>query len=39
MTGVEQNTPHHKYDVAEHTIRAMKYVKRDINIAAYHVIS
>ena len=29
MTGVEQNTPHHKYDVAEHTIRAMKYVKRD----------
>ena len=29
MAGVEQNTPHHKYDVAEHTIRAMKYVKRD----------
>lgn len=29
MTGVEQNTPHHKYDVAEHTIRSMKYVKRD----------
>lgn len=29
MVGVEQNTPHHKYDVAEHTIRAMKYVKRD----------
>ena len=29
MAGVEQNTPHHKYDVAEHTIRALKYVKRD----------
>ena len=29
MAGVEQNTPHHIYDVAEHTIRAMKYVKRD----------
>ena len=29
MAGVEQNTPHHRYDVAEHTIRAMKYVKRD----------
>ena len=28
MAGVEQNTPHHRYDVAEHTIRAMKYVKR-----------
>ena len=29
MTGVEQHTPHHKYDVAEHTIHAMKNVKRD----------
>lgn len=29
MAGIEQNTPHHRYDVAEHTIRAMKYVKRD----------
>ncbi len=29
MVGVEQNTPHHKYDVAEHTLRAMKNVKRD----------
>ena len=29
MTGVEQNTPHHKYDVAQHTLHAMKNVKRD----------
>ena len=29
MVGVEQNTPHHRYDVAEHTIHAMKNVKRD----------
>ena len=29
MTGVEQNTPHHKYDVAQHTLRVMKNVKRD----------
>lgn len=29
MEGVTQNTPHHKYNVAEHTIRAMKNVKRD----------
>ncbi len=29
MVGVEQNTPHHKYDVAEHTIHAMKNVKKD----------
>ena len=29
MEGVAQNTPHHKYDVAEHTVRAMKNVKRD----------
>ena len=29
MVGVEQHTPHHKYDVAEHTIRALKNVKRD----------
>lgn len=29
MEGVAQNTPHHKYSVAEHTLRAMKNVKRD----------
>ena len=29
MTGVAQNTPHHKYDVAEHTLHALKNVKRD----------
>lgn len=29
MEGVAQNTPHHKYDVAEHTIHAMKNIKRD----------
>ncbi len=29
MTGVEQNTPHHKYDVAEHTIHALQNVKND----------
>ncbi len=29
MEGVKQNTPHHKYDVAEHTIQALKNVKRD----------
>lgn len=29
MEGVAQNTPHHKYSVAEHTIRAVKNVKRD----------
>lgn len=29
MEGVEQNTPHHQYDVAEHTIHALKNVKRD----------
>ncbi|KAI4440776.1 MAG: HD domain-containing protein [Ruminococcus sp.] len=29
MEGVAQNTPHHKYDVAEHTIHAIKNVKRD----------
>ncbi len=29
MVGVEQNTPHHKYDVARHTIQALKNVKRD----------
>lgn len=29
MVGVEQNTPHHKYDVAEHTLHALKNVKRD----------
>ena len=26
---MEQNTPHHKYDVAQHTLHALKYVKRD----------
>lgn len=29
MEGVEQKTPHHRYDVAEHTIHALKNVKRD----------
>lgn len=29
MAGVEQNTPHHKYDVAEHTLCALKNVKND----------
>ena len=29
MAGVEQNTPHHKYDVAQHTLQALKNVKRD----------
>ena len=29
MEGVQQNTPHHKYDVAEHTIHAIKNIKRD----------
>ncbi|HJA11833.1 MAG TPA: CCA tRNA nucleotidyltransferase [Candidatus Mediterraneibacter merdipullorum] len=29
MAGVEQHTPHHKYDVAEHTLHALKNVKRD----------
>ncbi|PWJ49177.1 CCA tRNA nucleotidyltransferase [Faecalicatena contorta] len=29
MAGVEQNTPHHKYDVAEHTLCALKNVKKD----------
>ena len=29
MEGVVQNTPHHKFDVAEHTIHALKNVKKD----------
>lgn len=29
MEGVAQNTPHHKYSVAEHTVHALKSVKRD----------
>ena len=29
MVGVEQNTPHHRYDVAEHTIHALGNVKKD----------
>ena len=29
MVGVAQNTPHHKYDVAEHTLHALKNVKND----------
>ena len=29
MVGVAQHTPHHKYDVADHTLRAIKNVKRD----------
>ena len=29
MVGVEQNTPYHRYDVAGHTVQALKNVKRD----------
>ena len=29
MVGVKQNTPHHKYDVAEHTVHALQNVKND----------
>ncbi len=29
MTGVKQNTPHHKYDVAGHTLHALQNVKND----------
>lgn len=29
MVGVQQNTPHHIYDVAEHTIQSMMHVKND----------
>ena len=29
MTGVAQNTPHHKYDVARHTVQSLKNIKRD----------
>ena len=29
MVGVEQNTPHHKHDVARHTLQALKNIKRD----------
>lgn len=29
MVGVEQNTSHHKYDVAAHTLHALKNVKKD----------
>ncbi|MDD3402325.1 MAG: CCA tRNA nucleotidyltransferase [Hespellia sp.] len=29
MVGVQQNTPHHKYDVDQHTIEAMKNVGAD----------
>ena len=29
MVGVEQNTPHHKYDVADHTLHAIRNVKKD----------
>lgn len=29
IEGVAQNTPHHKYDVAEHTVHALKNVKHD----------
>lgn len=28
MVGVGQNTPHHKYDVADHTLHALKNVKK-----------
>lgn len=29
MVGVKQNTPHHKYDVATHTVHALQNVKND----------
>ena len=29
MVGVEQNTRHHRYDVADHTLHALKNVKKD----------
>ena len=29
MVGVKQNTPHHKYDVAAHTVYALQNVKND----------
>ena len=29
MVGVQQNTHHHQYDVAEHTLQALKAVKND----------
>ena len=29
MVGVKQNTPHHKYDVAAHTVHALQNVKKD----------
>jgi tRNA nucleotidyltransferase (CCA-adding enzyme) len=29
MVGVKQNNPHHKFDVAEHTIEALKNIKND----------
>ena len=29
MVGVKQNTPHHKYDVADHTLEAIRNVKKD----------
>ena len=29
MAGVAQNTPHHKYDVARHTVQSLKNIKRD----------
>ena len=29
MVGVKQNTPHHKYDVAAHTVHALKNLKND----------
>ena len=29
MVGVKQNTPHHKYDVAAHTVHALRSVKND----------
>ena len=29
MVGVAQNTPHHQFDVAEHTIKALQAIKKD----------
>ena len=39
MVGVEQKTPHHKYDVAEHTLHALKNVKKRQNIKADDAVS
>ncbi len=38
MVGVKQNTIHHKYDVAEHTLYTLKHVKRDKYLPSYNVV-